>query len=161
MVRLIPSPDWFVGISSFDLCERRKWKRHLKIDLYPMDAGTDRGLTFTSPDWPSEPREPLYRLSPRKPAHSASSFFYTNITSLPPIARVYLTKIAEYRRKGKALVIKQERNLIIYDNQDVLNSREDKGDKLTDRAISQGKEATRNEIESAKFKTSNGGYKFN
>lgn len=154
MVRLVPSPDWFVGVSSFDLCARKKWKSHLKIDLYPLDAGTDRGLTFTSPDWPSEPRETIYRLSPTKPAHSASAFFYANMTSLPPIARMFLTKTAEYRRKGKAHPpVKQERNLIIYDNEDVLGTQKDpdevipKLEKIIDRAIEQSKEVTQNEIE--------------
>lgn len=164
MVRLVPSPDWFVGISSFDLCERKRWKSHLKIDLYPLDAGTDRGLMFTSPDWPSEPRESVYQLSPNKPAHSASSFFYRNMTSLPPIARVYLTKIAEYRQRGKASPpVKQERNLVIYDMEEDLSAEEDpdevipKLEKLIVKALGQSKEATQNEIESSKTEPSDEG----
>lgn len=152
MVRLIPSPDWFVGTSGYDLCERKRWKSHIKLDLYPLDSGTDRGLTFTSPDWPSEPRELVYQLSPNKPAHSASAFFYNNMTSLPPIARVYLTKIAEYRRKGKSSPpVKQERNLIIYDSISAVESSEEKVlpklERIINRAIDQSKESTQNEIE--------------
>ena len=94
MVKLIPSPDWFVGIASFDLCERRRWKKHVEIDLYPTDAGTDKGLAFSSPNWPSKPAEPIYQLSPTKPAHVASSFNYPDVESLPPIAKVQLTKIS-------------------------------------------------------------------
>lgn len=151
MVKLVPSPDWFVGLSSFDLCERRKWKSYIKVDLYPMDAGTDRGLTFTSPDWESEPRETIYRLSPNKPPHSASAFYYKNMTSLPPIARVYLIKTAEYRRRGKTPpAAKQERNLVIYDNEAALSSAETvipRLEKIIGRTIDQHKEATRNEIQ--------------
>lgn len=156
MVRLMPSPDWFVGLSSFDLCEETKWKSHLKIDLHPMDAGTDRGLTFTSPDWPSEPLEPVYRLSPSAPPHSASSFYYENVTSLPPIAKVYLTKIAEYRRKGDIpKKVKQERNLVIfYPDDDIKKSYlvptiEDNIDKV----LKQEKETRENEIATAIPKT--------
>lgn len=146
MVKLIPSPDWFVGVSSFDLCERNRWKSHIKLDLFPVDAGTDRGLTFTSPNWPSAPREAIYMLSPRAPAHTASSFHYPNMTSLPPIAKVYLTKISEYRRKGKAPVpLKQERNLVIFDNIDT-SKVIPKLERIIDRAITQNKEARRNEI---------------
>ncbi|WAR21554.1 SPON2-like protein [Mya arenaria] len=151
MVRLVPSPDWFVGVSSYDLCERRRWKNHIKIDLYPIDAGTDRGLSFTSPDWHSVPRENIYSLSPNKPAHSASSFYYSNITSLPPIAKVYLTKIAEYRRKGKVPPpVKQERNLVIYSDETEFEQPSEvipKLEKIIDKAIEQSKEPKVNEIE--------------
>ena len=120
IVRLIPSPDWFVGVASLDLCERKRWKSQLELDLYPMDAGTDRGLTFTAPNWPSIPKEKIYKLSPTIPNHTASAFYYKNMTSLPPIAKLYLTKLSEYRRKGKRLPpLKQERNLIIYNDKTV------------------------------------------
>lgn len=146
MVKLIPSPDWFVGVSSFDLCERKRWKSHIKIDLYPMDAGTDRGLTFTAPNWPSRPKEAIYMLSPTAPAHTASSFYYQNMTSLPPIAKVYLTKISEYRRKGKEPPpVKQERNLVVFDSTDT-SKVIPKLEQIIDRTITQHKEAIRNEI---------------
>ena len=94
MVKLIPSPDWFVGIDSFELCERKRWKKHVEIDLYPLDAGTDKGLAFSSPNWPSKPAEPIYQLSPLRPNHAASSFYYPEVKSLPPIAKVTLTKVS-------------------------------------------------------------------
>ncbi|KAL4231890.1 Spondin-2 [Mactra antiquata] len=151
MVKLIPSPDWFVGLSSFDLCEKKRWKSHIKIDLYPMDAGTDEGLTFTSPNWPSIPRENIYMLSPTAPLHSASAFYYKNLTSLPPIAKVYLTKISEYRRKGKAPPpgARQERNLIVYDSVDTRRNEDvtiPTLEKIIDRALSQNKQTKSNEI---------------
>ncbi|XP_045189160.2 spondin-2-like [Mercenaria mercenaria] len=153
MVKLIPSPDWFVGVSSFDLCERNRWKSHIKLDLFPMDAGTDRGLTFTAPNWPSNPKQTIYMLSPTAPAHTASSFHYPNMTSLPPIAKVYLTKVSEYRRKGKAPPPqKKERNLVIFDTVDTRKVIP-KLEKIIDRAIAQNKEASRNEIAAPKLET--------
>ena len=94
MVKIIPSPDWFVGISSFDLCQRKRWKKYVEVDLYPLDAGTDNGLAFSSPNWPSKPAEEIYKLSPSRPNHAASSFHYPDIQSLPPIARVKLMKVS-------------------------------------------------------------------
>lgn len=42
-----PSPDWFVGISNLELCqEDGKWVENKIIDLYPWDAGTDKGMTY-------------------------------------------------------------------------------------------------------------------
>jgi hypothetical protein len=147
MVKLIPSPDWFVGVSSFDLCEKKRWKSNIKIDLYPMDAGTDRGLTFTSPNWPSNPKEKIYMLSPSAPAHSASSFYYENITSLPPIAKVYLTKISEYRRKGKAPApLKQENNLVIFSGLEEKKKTGVTSEDNINRAVVQNKDMKRNEI---------------
>ncbi|KAH3787653.1 spondin-2-like [Dreissena polymorpha] len=145
MVRLIPSPDWFVGIASFDLCESGRWKSHIKVDLFPLDAGTDRGLTFTAPDWPSVPREAIYRLSPMKPAHSASAFYYPNMTSLPSIGKVFLTKVAEFRRSGKVPPpVKQEQNLEIINDESELPAA---NDKVIDTTFDGIKDITVNEIE--------------
>lgn len=42
-----PSPDWFVGISSLELCETScTWVESKVVDLYPWDAGTDKGITY-------------------------------------------------------------------------------------------------------------------
>lgn len=119
MVKIIPSPDWFVGISSFDLCQRKRWKKYVEVDLYPLDAGIDNGLAFSSPNWPSKPAEEIYKLSPSRPNHAASSFHYPDIQSLPPIARVKLMKVSEYRMKGKILPpADKENNLVILDEND-------------------------------------------
>lgn len=74
MVKVIPSPDWFVGVDSLNLCEGDKWKQEVTLDLQPFDAGTDSGFTFSSPNYPTVPQEnitrvrrmtsPLFSLSP-------------------------------------------------------------------------------------------------
>ena len=50
MVSLItmiaPSPDWFVGVDSYDLCGMNGWKENVTMDLLPWDAGTGEGLTY-------------------------------------------------------------------------------------------------------------------
>ena len=49
--RIAPSPDWFVGVDSFDLCANDgKWMENVVKDLLPWDAGTDDGKEFISSD---------------------------------------------------------------------------------------------------------------
>lgn len=57
IVKVIPSPDWFVGIDSLNLCEGGQWKQEATFDLHPFDAGTDSGFTFSSPNFPTTPPE--------------------------------------------------------------------------------------------------------
>lgn len=57
MVRIVPSPDWFVGVDSLDLCDRGSWREQVAVDLYPYDAGTDSGFTFSSPNFATVPQD--------------------------------------------------------------------------------------------------------
>lgn len=42
-----PSPDWIVGVSSLELCQRNcSWVESKILNLYPWDAGTDDGITY-------------------------------------------------------------------------------------------------------------------
>ncbi len=47
---IAPSPDWFVGVHDFNLCDTTtgKWKESRTRDLPPYDAGTDSGPRFES-----------------------------------------------------------------------------------------------------------------
>ena len=91
---MIPSPDWFIGIDRLDLCDGTgNWIVNRKMDLHPMDAGTDRGLTFTSPNWAESSPRPIFRITSKFPNHPASSFNYPGVSKLPPIARVTVRQI--------------------------------------------------------------------
>jgi len=59
----------------------------------PLDAGTDNGLTFTAPNWPTEPRAAIHRITHNYPAHPAGSFYYPDIPELPAIATFSLVKV--------------------------------------------------------------------
>uniref|UniRef100_A0AAG5D160 Spondin domain-containing protein n=1 Tax=Anopheles atroparvus TaxID=41427 RepID=A0AAG5D160_ANOAO len=100
MTKIVPSPDWFVGLDSFSLCSRGRWLEKVTVPLHPLDAGTSSGLTFTSPKWPTNPRGVIERITARFPLHFASSFFYPEIKHLPPIAHVTFTKIKEYANRN-------------------------------------------------------------
>ena len=96
ITKIIPSPDWFIGIDSVELCKDGKWVEHLTLDLNPLDAGTDNGLTFTAPNWPTKPQELVEKITARYPRHFASSFFYPEFKHLPSIANVTITKVGTY-----------------------------------------------------------------
>lgn len=57
-----PSPDWFVGVSGLSLIEDGAWVAEKRVILHPYDAGTDSGVTFTSADVATQPREPIRRI---------------------------------------------------------------------------------------------------
>lgn len=59
IVRIVPSPDWFVGADSVDLCEGDHWKENVSLELFPYDAGTDSGFTFSSPNFETIPQDKI------------------------------------------------------------------------------------------------------
>lgn len=74
MVKMIPSPDWFVGVDSLNLCEGNRWKQGVTIDLQPYDAGTDSGFTFSSPNFPTSPAENITKVGSWRAIKHTDSF---------------------------------------------------------------------------------------
>jgi len=60
-----PSPDWFTGVRNLNLVDtaRGAWMSELTVDVYPWDAGTDSGATFTSADVETVPRAPVFQIT--------------------------------------------------------------------------------------------------
>ena len=57
-----PSPDWIVGVSGLELCKPNcSWVESKELFLYPWDSGVDSGISYESPDSPSEPKMPITR----------------------------------------------------------------------------------------------------
>ena len=55
-----PSPDWIVGVSALEMCLTNcTWLDHKELYLYPWDAGVDDGVSYESPDQPSQPNKPI------------------------------------------------------------------------------------------------------
>uniref|UniRef100_A0A8C5SKK8 Spondin 2 n=1 Tax=Laticauda laticaudata TaxID=8630 RepID=A0A8C5SKK8_LATLA len=111
--RIVPSPDWFVGIENFNLCEKNGWKRRVSIDLFPYDAGTDSGFTFSSPNFATIPRDTITEITCSSPSHPANSFYYPKLKTLPPIARVTMAKL---KRKKLGFLFSQP-NITTTDNE--------------------------------------------
>jgi len=58
-----PSPDWFIAVSDINLIENNEWvtSKTITVDIY--DAGTDTGVTFTSPNQPAVPRVAIFEIT--------------------------------------------------------------------------------------------------
>lgn len=113
VTRIVPSPDWFVGVDSFQvrlsiyyatavnlynttqsqLCVGGSWMDSVTVELDPLDAGTDNGFTFTAPNWPTDPQGIVYRMTSHYPSHPAGSFYYPQNKRLPPIATFQFIKV--------------------------------------------------------------------
>ncbi|XP_066284264.1 spondin-1-like isoform X2 [Branchiostoma lanceolatum] len=93
MVRLVPSPDWFTGVSSLNLCEDGRWKDEVHVDLDPWDAGTDGGLTFSSPSFAEKRQHRISMITSKFPNHPASSFYYRRRPRLPRIGEAVFIKL--------------------------------------------------------------------
>ena len=57
---IAPSPDWFAGVTGQSLLdEDGEWVDELRVVLYPLDAGTDSGTSYTSPNENTRPKEAI------------------------------------------------------------------------------------------------------
>eukprot|EP00092_Neocalanus_flemingeri_P025712 GFUD01027876.1.p1 GENE.GFUD01027876.1~~GFUD01027876.1.p1 ORF type:complete len:470 (+),score=125.50 GFUD01027876.1:94-1503(+) len=102
MTKLVPSPDWFVGLDSLDLCSQGVFIESVTTEAFPLDAGTDNGFTFTSPNWATQPRGEVFTMTSTFPAHPAGSFNYPHLARLPTLAVYSLTKLREYKLHGQS-----------------------------------------------------------
>ncbi|NRA93085.1 MAG: T9SS type A sorting domain-containing protein [Psychroserpens sp.] len=59
---IAPSPDWMIAINAVNLRENGTWRNEIIIPLFPYDAGTDSGTTYTSADVVSNPVQPITSL---------------------------------------------------------------------------------------------------
>lgn len=80
---LAPTPDWFTGISNFNLFQNNKWISDTTIQLYSYDAGTETGDNFGYNNPETNPKENVHILTPL----NASVLANGNAT-LVPIASV-------------------------------------------------------------------------
>ena len=59
---IAPSPDWFVGVSALSLLEDGAWVDEKVVELFPYDAGTDSGASYTSPNLPTASPEGIFTI---------------------------------------------------------------------------------------------------
>ena len=61
---IAPSPDWFVGVDSVELCgSDGKWKDSVSSMLPPWDAGTDSGTTFKADNVMTMPQDVIRQIT--------------------------------------------------------------------------------------------------
>ena len=56
---IAPSPDWFAGVSGLSLLQGGEWVDQLRVPLFAFDAGTDSGTSYTAPNQPTVPHQPI------------------------------------------------------------------------------------------------------
>jgi hypothetical protein len=81
---IAPSPDWFVGVDSLNLFEDGSFVDEKTMVLYAYDAGTDSGTTYTSPNDPTDPPVPIFKIE-------GYPFFYED--ELVPLGTFTFTKV--------------------------------------------------------------------
>ncbi|XP_063986743.1 spondin-1 [Diachasmimorpha longicaudata] len=94
-----PSPDWVVGVSKLNLCQKDcSWISTMNIDLYPWDAGTDNGISYMSPNSETKPREKMKPITTLYPEDPRSPFYDPSGRPMIPLARLYLTRESVIKR---------------------------------------------------------------
>ncbi|MBK8164926.1 MAG: spondin domain-containing protein [bacterium] len=87
---IAPSPDWFVGVMGLDLRPGGQWVDELTVVLFPWDAGTDSGATYTAGDQPTVPPVPLFAINsaPFTPGEPIGTFTFRleAVASVPQAA---------------------------------------------------------------------------
>ena len=62
--KMIPSPDWIVGVSMENLClANGSWVDSRVIDLYPWDAGSNSGMSYQEHGAETQPRESIHEIT--------------------------------------------------------------------------------------------------
>ena len=61
---LAPSPDWFVGIDSLDMCNSGKWRESMNVTMLPpWDAGTEDGTAFSTNNAATNPHVNIFEIT--------------------------------------------------------------------------------------------------
>jgi len=81
---IAPSPDWFVGTESLDLFANGVWQEKVVVDLYPYDAGTDSGMSYTSADSATALPKAIFRIT---------GIPFTDGTTVPKLGTFTFTKL--------------------------------------------------------------------
>lgn len=98
--KIIPSPDWIVGVSMENLClPNGSWVDSRIVDLYPWDAGTNSGLSYQDFGEETEPRESIHRITSCNPDDERSPFFDSTCAPVKPVARLHILKQREYKKE--------------------------------------------------------------
>eukprot|EP00118_Oscarella_pearsei_P028721 m.2766 g.2766 ORF g.2766 m.2766 type:complete len:479 (+) comp8890_c0_seq1:102-1538(+) len=98
---VFPSPDWFVGISSIDMCDEYFWKDGpVTFSLAPWDAGTDNGTTFLAPDAATMPHERISLIT----TDTMGAFYNRHRQHIPRLGTITLLRKIDAQRDYRNLV---------------------------------------------------------
>ena len=60
---IAPSPDWMIAVYGLNLRESNNWKSSITIDLFPYDAGTEEGSTYSLSNAATNPQGVITNIS--------------------------------------------------------------------------------------------------
>ncbi|XP_012263260.2 spondin-1 [Athalia rosae] len=104
-----PSPDWVVGVSKLNLCQKDcTWVKSQIVDLYPWDSGTDNGISYMSPNSETNPRERMRPITTSYPEDPRSPFYDPTGKPMLPLARFYITREKIVPRSCDAEILQQQ-----------------------------------------------------
>ncbi|XP_031762782.2 spondin-1-like isoform X2 [Galleria mellonella] len=98
-IGLFPSPDWFLGVTRFELCqEDNTWLPERELNLFPWDAGTDSGVSYESPNIETFPQGAVSRVQ-MSSYDKNSPFYEIDMKDLHPFGRLYIKLMRTYHRE--------------------------------------------------------------
>ncbi|CAH2108584.1 unnamed protein product [Euphydryas editha] len=98
-VAIHPSPDWFLGVTRFELCQEDKtWLQERELNLYPWDAGTDSGVSYESANIETFPQDAVSRVQTSS-YDKNSPFYEMDIKDLNPFGKLHIKLIRTYQKK--------------------------------------------------------------
>ncbi|XP_037298365.1 spondin-1 isoform X1 [Manduca sexta] len=97
-VALYPSPDWFLGVTRFELCqEDNTWLKERELNLYPWDAGTDSGVSYESPNIQTYPQDAISRVQ-MSSYDKNSPFYEMDMKDMHPFGKLHIKLVRTYQR---------------------------------------------------------------
>ncbi|CAG4949333.1 unnamed protein product [Colias eurytheme] len=98
-IGLHPSPDWFLGVSRFELCQKdNTWLPERELNLYPWDAGTDSGVSYESGNFPTFPQDSISRVQTSS-YDKNSPFYEMDMKDLHPFGKLHIKLIKTYQKE--------------------------------------------------------------
>ncbi|KZS39104.1 hypothetical protein AWE51_11130 [Aquimarina aggregata] len=68
---IAPSPDWMIAVNSVSLLDSsNEWIQSISLDIFPYDAGTEEGTTYSLNNPATDPKEPISSLRGIAPFNS-------------------------------------------------------------------------------------------
>jgi len=80
---IAPSPDWLTGVAGLDLRDGNAWAEERVVEMWPFDAGTDSGASYTSGNANTVPHAPITPItgSPFAPGVPVGTMIFTLLSS--------------------------------------------------------------------------------
>lgn len=100
-VALHPSPDWFLGVTRFELCQRgNTWLQERDLKLYPWDAGTDSGVSYESSNIETFPQDTVGRVQ-MSSYDKNSPFYEMDVKDIHPFGKLHIKLLRIYHKECK------------------------------------------------------------